>query len=106
MKRAQSVDDIAAMHGFPALPLLLQQMGHKLLLHTVLGLDAEDVTYPYPRDTHAKLGQDNHGHEAHGPVDGAGLDAGGDVDGVVDGPHGGKAHHHAEKSQGGVDDSL
>ena len=41
------------------------------LLHAVLRLDAEYVPYPHSGYVYGEAGEDEHSHDAHGPVDGA-----------------------------------
>ena len=66
---------------------VMQQMAQQLLLHTVLGLDPQDVLYPYLGDVQCKIGEDKQRHDAHRHVERTADVARRNVDGTLHPPH-------------------
>ena len=75
------------MKALPALPLRAKDAVEHTLLHTVLRLDAQEVSYPDARDVECEIAQYQSTHQCHSPIDIALHGMRSHIDGMLHRPH-------------------
>ena len=66
----QAIDDIAAMVGFPAVPLGTKDAVEHSLLHPVLGFDSENILHPDAGNAQREVTKHKYTHQCDRPIDG------------------------------------
>ena len=102
----QAIEHVARMSALLALPFRVENAVEHLLLHTVLGANAQDAVNPSAGDAEPETRQDEARHDGHSPIDGAAFVARGHVDGAMHGPNLQQRHGGAEQADNGVQESL
>ena len=104
--RLQSVEHVTRMKSFSPLPFRAKDAVEHFLLHTVLRLDAQEITNPNRGDIEGEVGKNQASHQAHSPIDVTLHGMGSHIDGSLHRPYLRQTHPHRQQAYGSIEHSL